>query len=171
MQNATNNLPAYIVTANVNTGLAFRWTTSRAADSYGYNICSLMIDGRKVATTCGGGYDMQGTVLGQWINATFPAQLRALAADRIALAEAAGTARYYDGGQGAKLDVNGHTLYLYGLNVWKAEGENMPVEVRCNGGTGLNQMTNVLKALGLKLTSVVRDRRGNTTAYHVTNAE
>lgn len=174
MKNVTNNLanvPAYIVAENVNVGLAFRWTTSRAADSYGYNICSLIIDGRKVASTCGGGYDMQGTVLGQWINATFPAQLRALAIGRVVLAEAVGTARFYDGGNDAKVDVNGHTLYLYGLNVWKAEGENQPVEVRCDGGTGLNQMTNVLKALGLKMVSVVRDRRGNTTAYHVTNAE
>ena len=169
MTNTTTTAPAYLVTENVNVGLAFRWTTSRAADSYGYNICGLMIDGRKVATTCGGGYDMQGTVLGEYINKAFPAQLRALAADRIALAEAAGTARYYDGGNNAKIETDGHTLYLYGVTVWKAEGENMPVEVKCDGGTGLNQMTNVLKAFGLKLTSVVRDRRGNTTAYHLTN--
>ena len=167
----TTAAPAYLVTENVNAGLAFRWTTSRAADSYGYNICSLMIDGHKVATTCGGGYDMQGTVLGKWINATFPAQLRALADNRIALAEAAGTARYYDGGNGEKIEMDNHTLYLYGVTVWKAEGENMPVEVKCNGGTGLNQMANVLKAFGLRLTSVVRDRRGNTAAYHLTNAK
>lgn len=171
MKNVTATAPAYIVSAPVSVGLSFRWTTSRAADSYGYNICSLMQDGRKVATTCGGGYDMQGTVVGQWLNANFNEQLRALAADRIALAEAAGSARYYDGGNNAKIEANGRTLYLYGLTVWKAEGEKQPVEVRCDGGTGLSSMQSVLSALGLKMTSVTRDRRGNTTAYLVTNAE
>ena len=51
--------------------LEFKYTISRARDTYGYNICSLWIhteSGReKVARTCGGGYDMQGCCLGNWI--------------------------------------------------------------------------------------------------------
>ena len=38
--------------------LKFKYTTSRGRDSYGYNICSLWVDGEKKASTCGGGYDM-----------------------------------------------------------------------------------------------------------------
>lgn len=54
-----------------------KWTVSKAQDSYGYNICTLYVDGDKVARTCGGGYDMVGTVFGNWIAKTFPDQLRA----------------------------------------------------------------------------------------------
>ena len=52
-------------------GLEFKWSVSRARDTYGYNICSLWIhteDGReKVASTCGGVYDMRGRCFGNWI--------------------------------------------------------------------------------------------------------
>ena len=47
--------------------LEFRWTVSRGRDTYGYNICSLYADGRKVARCNGGGYDMKGTCLGNFI--------------------------------------------------------------------------------------------------------
>ncbi len=45
----------------------FRWTTSRGRDTYGYNVCTLYIDGVKVARCNGGGYDMEGTDLGNWL--------------------------------------------------------------------------------------------------------
>lgn len=45
----------------------FRWTVSRGRDTYGYNICTLYIDGCKVASCNGGGYDMQGTCLADWL--------------------------------------------------------------------------------------------------------
>ena len=51
--------------------LEFKWSISRARDIYGQHICSLWIhtdDGRKkVASSCGFGYDMQGVCLGNWI--------------------------------------------------------------------------------------------------------
>jgi hypothetical protein len=45
----------------------FKWTVSRGRDTYGYNICTLYIDGKRVARCNGGGYDMQGTCLGSWL--------------------------------------------------------------------------------------------------------
>ena len=47
-----------------------KWTTSRAQDSYGYNIATLINTntGDKYKT-CGGGYDMTGTVLGDMLTA------------------------------------------------------------------------------------------------------
>jgi len=45
----------------------FKWTVSRGRNTYGYNICTLYIDGEKVAACNGGGYDMQGTCLGNWL--------------------------------------------------------------------------------------------------------
>ena len=48
------------------TYLPISWAISRGRDTYGYNICRL--DGNtKRYRTSGGGYDMVGTVLGQWL--------------------------------------------------------------------------------------------------------
>jgi hypothetical protein len=51
--------------------LQFKWTESRARDTYGYNICTLYVDGVKRGCCNGGGYDMQGTSLGHWIQREF----------------------------------------------------------------------------------------------------
>lgn len=58
--------------------LEFKWTVSRGRDTYGYNICSLYVDGKKVTSCNGGGYDMQGTCFGDWIENTYQEQLKTL---------------------------------------------------------------------------------------------
>lgn len=60
------------------TTLEFKWGTSRGRETYGYTICSLYVDGRKVASCNGGGYDMKGTALGNYIARAFSERLRAL---------------------------------------------------------------------------------------------
>lgn len=55
--------------------LAFKWGVSKARDTAGYNICSLWVNGKKEVSTCGGGYDMKGTVLGRWIARRFADRL------------------------------------------------------------------------------------------------
>jgi len=55
--------------------LEFKWSVSRGRDTYGYNICSLYVGGRKVSSCNGGGYDMKGTALGHWIEKEFADQL------------------------------------------------------------------------------------------------
>ncbi len=59
--------------------LDFKWTTSRGRNTYGYNICTLR-DKRnnKISSTCGGGYDMKGTCLGDFINTYFYDEIRKL---------------------------------------------------------------------------------------------
>ena len=59
-------------------GLEFRWSISRGRDTYGYNICSLWVDGYKVAACNGGGYDMEGTVFAIWIESNFQKRLNKL---------------------------------------------------------------------------------------------
>lgn len=56
--------------------LHFRWTTSKARDSYGYNRCTLFVDDAKAAACNGGGYDLKGTCFGNWVAETFPNELR-----------------------------------------------------------------------------------------------
>lgn len=58
--------------------LKFKWTISRGRDTYGYNICSLYVDDKKVASCSGGGYDMEGTVLGMWMEKEFYEELTTL---------------------------------------------------------------------------------------------
>jgi hypothetical protein len=56
----------------------FRWGVSRGRDTYGYNICSCIIDGEKVGTSIGGGYDMQGASFGEFLRNTFYEELKDL---------------------------------------------------------------------------------------------
>lgn len=45
-----------------------KWSISRARDTDGQNICTLRIDGVKVARAVGGGYDMVDACFSDWIN-------------------------------------------------------------------------------------------------------
>jgi hypothetical protein len=56
--------------------LEFKWSVSRAQDSYGYNVCTLRADGVKVSGCNGGGYDMLGTCLGHFVAGAFESRLR-----------------------------------------------------------------------------------------------
>lgn len=60
---------------NKNKTLEIKWTVSRARDTSGYNVCTLYVDGRKAARCNGGGYDMKGTVLGNWLASAFADRL------------------------------------------------------------------------------------------------
>jgi hypothetical protein len=80
--------------------LTFKWTVSRGRNTYGYNICSLYVDGKKVASCNGGGYDMQGTALGNWLEKEFQEQLKTLVITKYyGLTEYEGV-RYLDGACG-----------------------------------------------------------------------
>jgi len=57
------------------------WTTSKAENSYGWSLVTARDwRGEKVASTCGGGYDMTGTVLADILKVAFPDRVKALAA-------------------------------------------------------------------------------------------
>lgn len=47
--------------------LEFKRTTSRGVNTFGYGIVSLYVNGKKEFSTCGGGYDMKGTVFADYI--------------------------------------------------------------------------------------------------------
>lgn len=61
--------------------LRLKWTTSRGRDTYGWNILTLTDEttGQRFRTM-GGGYDMAGTVFGDWLAASYAEELRAWAA-------------------------------------------------------------------------------------------
>lgn len=104
------------------TVLEFKWTVSRGRDTYGYNICTLYADGRKVAKCNGGGYDMEGTVLGRFISTHYADRLLQLTADDMP-PQSHYEYEYKKNGE-PKLDRHGrrkgHTVddgrYFYGLS-------------------------------------------------------
>lgn len=50
--------------------LKIKFSVSRGRETYGWNIISLWDKGTKYST-CGGGYDMTGSVFGQWLTANY----------------------------------------------------------------------------------------------------
>jgi hypothetical protein len=55
--------------------LEIKWTVSHAQNTYGYNICTLYVNGQKSARCNGGNYDMRGTCLGDWLAQAFSDRL------------------------------------------------------------------------------------------------
>jgi hypothetical protein len=115
---------------------AFKYSTSKGRDTYGYNIVTLRINGEKAAQCMGGGYDMQGTCLGDWIEAQFQEELKTL------------TPSHFEDGDG-----KGRRLGFYGL--FMSKEKHGPVSkwesgatVHVDGGCGVSSMEAILKALG-----------------------
>lgn len=57
----------------------WRWTVSRGRDTYGYDICTCTADGVPVGRCNGGGYDMHGASLAEFLNDAFPDEVKRLA--------------------------------------------------------------------------------------------
>jgi hypothetical protein len=140
--------------------LSLSWATSRGRDTFGYNIARLdsRATGRRYRT-CGGGYDMIGTVLGEWLESEHQDRLRAIA-DR------AGSYYSKTGGYHSHRTADGRGpdfAYLYGMTRNDDTGA-----VTLDGGCGRSSMECIAQALGLSL-SAVCNRRGHVTGYMVTD--
>ena len=114
--------------------LVFKWTTSRSPDTYGYNIVSLWISDRKVSSCNGGGYDMTGTALADWMQDTFQDKLRKLPAN-------------YGSGDRNK--------GFYGLSFWNTKTKKRQKRYSKNvkratldGACGFSSMERILVAIG-----------------------
>ena len=103
---------------------AFRKSVSHGRDTYGYNICSLWINGKKCATCKGGGYDMKGKCLADWIQSNFQNELKTLHAN---------------------YGIGDHSKGFYSLQCYSG------AEIRVQGGAGFSAMVQILNALGYKL--------------------
>ncbi len=126
--------------------LAFKWTVSRGRDTYGYNICSLWVDGRKVESCNGGGYDMQGTCLADYLMSEYKNRIIKLKAQYGSL----------DKGKG-----------FYGLTYWKngkaKRAYHKGVSVSLDGACGFSSIERIAKRIGLDLRYVHSSK--NKTIY------
>jgi hypothetical protein len=132
--------------------LQFKYSTSRARDTYGYNLVTLYVDGVKVARECGGGYDMQGAALGQWVQNAFQSELIAMS-DRAHAeyprvnGEHTGKNRHYSREERPAL--------MYGMALITDNGN--PLEVTIDGACGWSSVRAILDALGFEIIGVTRD--------------
>lgn len=129
--------------------LEISWSTSRGRDTYGYNICRLDdSESRKRYRTCGGGYDMIGTVFGQWLQEAYPEKLRALREGRKI--------------EECNYSVKGYTRIpeLYGLTFTP---EGYP---RLDGACGISSMIRIAEACGFEV-EWSGNKKGHTRAYYV----
>lgn len=126
------------------THLSLTWSTSRAADTYGYNIARLddSITGKRYRTT-GGGYDMAGTVFGDWLTDVHQKALQGLAAAAVPYVHT--TKKHPE---------------LYGL-FFREDGT-----AYCDGGCGISSMIRIAEAIGLSVQST-HNRKGQTTGWLV----
>ena len=139
--------------------LKYKWTTSRARDSYGYNVCTLLVDGEKVGRCNGGGYDMIGTSLAQWVETNFKNDLLKLKEEFYGLSfhnpnwkpteetlkqeekdGFVGLARYQDFyKQSSKLPTDKHTI------------------PQINGSSGVSSVERILNAIGYSYSCIDYD--------------
>jgi len=117
--------------------LEFKWTVSRGQDTYGYNICSLYVGGRKVSSCNGGGYDMEGTALGNWIMANFQDKLKKLPSN-------------YGSGDN-KEGFYGLGFYNSKTNKLQHRWSKNVKQAYIDGACGLSSVKDILKAIGFNL--------------------
>jgi hypothetical protein len=136
--------------------LALSWSTSRARETYGWNIQRLDdTTTDKRYRTCGGGYDMTGTVLADWLADVYQAELRTLA-------PRAGA--WYSKANGYRTNpdrVNG----LYGLSINEDTGT-----ASIDGACGIRSVEMIAAAIGIGFRATV-NRRGHAIGYMVTHRE
>ncbi len=127
--------------------LEFKWSVSRGQETYGYNICSLYVDGKKVSSCSGGGYDMQGTAFAQWVQKEYQAQLASI------------NHRAHN-----LIDANYHYEHkgdLYGMSAYLDASGNF-YKVALDGGCGFDSMRTIVRAIGLTLEYVSKHRDNST---------
>jgi len=132
--------------------LTFNWTTSRAWNSRGWNICTLKgFKGDKIASTCGGGYDMKGTVLGEMINKYFTHELKKLVANSGSMDTPSG---------------------FYGLSHYNPNAKTSKrrflkratsyTRTYVDGGCGFDSMRRILEKIGYKIEFVKETKNSST---------
>lgn len=120
--------------------LQLKYGVSRGRNTYGYRIISLYVNGKKAHSCNGGGYSMDGTVLGQYLGSNFKEKLKTLRANYGSLDDGTG---YY----GLVFHKGTERLkeYVDGAEVW------------CSGACGWSAMVRIAEAIGVKIEYITED--------------
>ena len=139
--------------------LKFKWTTSKARDSYGYNVCTLLVDSEKKARCNGGGYDMKGTCFGSWIEKEFEKDLLKFKQDFYGLT-------YHDPNWQPSKEIikREEEVKSLGLEMYQdfyKQSSKLPTEKhtipQINGACGFSSVEKILNHLGFKISCIDYD--------------
>lgn len=142
--------------------LTLSWSTSKGRDTYGYNICRLDAGRKQRYRTCGGGYDMTGTVVGLWLEANYQ--------DRLVATIGSKAGATYSKESGHK-SADHAAFYgsTYHMPIHIPSGDCIvPARISLDGACGLCAMEHIAEAIGVSLSSTC-NRRGHTTGFMVTD--
>lgn len=136
--------------------VTIHWTTSRARDTYGYNVVTFRDErGRAIGRASGGGYDMVGSAFGDVLEHFFAQRLRTVAATRASrIVPDASVGPMWHAERGPEV--------LYGLTVYLGKDGNA-IRASIDGACGINSVESIAEAMGLRLTWSL-NRRGHKTA-------
>lgn len=141
--------------------LPISWSTSRGQSTYGWNICRL--DDRetdKRYRTCGGGYDMIGTVLGQWLEDKYQDRLRSIGMRAGSYFSKAGGYQSHRITEGGSLPYGRpDPSYFYGMTRNDDTGA-----ITIDGACGRTTVLTIADAIGISLI-LETDRRGRIVGY------
>jgi hypothetical protein len=138
------------------TKLTVSWGISRGRETAGWNISRLRDDSTGKRYRCmGGGYDMQGTTFGEWLQDTYQTRLQGIAYR----AHMRWTRTDNDGPWDMVKNDDG----LYGMSFYTHDGR-----VVLDGGCGFRSMERIAEAIGLTVRTTV-NRKGHATGYIVTD--
>ena len=133
--------------------LKFKWTTSKAQDSYGYNICTLFVNNERRTRCNGGGYDMQGTCLGNWIARQFDKKLLEFKKDFYGLTFH--NPNWKPSENIIKREKEGKSLGLERYQDFYKQSSKLPTVKhtipQIDGACGFNSVTNIINHIGLKI--------------------
>lgn len=134
--------------------LSLSWSVSRGRDTYGYNICRLDDRNNGQRFKCmGGGYDLVGTVFGQWLETYYQVELCGLNIH---------AAYFHSKSEGHKANPNSK---YYGMTYHVDDNR-----ISLDGACGLEGMIRIAEAIGLE---VERDyiakgrRRGEAIGWFI----
>tara|TARA_Y100001970_G_scaffold111694_1_gene139388 strand:+ start:985 stop:1464 length:480 start_codon:yes stop_codon:yes gene_type:complete len=139
--------------------LKYKWTVSKAVDTYGYDICTLFVNGDKVSRCNGGGYDMQGTCLGDWIERKFKDDL-------LQLKETFYGLTFHNPNWKPPLEIvekekEGKSLGLERYQDFYKQSSDLPTEKHTipliDGACGINSVEKILNAIGYKKSCIDYD--------------
>ena len=119
--------------------LTVKWTISRAQDTYGYNICTVINDDNGERFKClGGGYDMLGTSLANFIQKEYQSELMQNSGKAYSL-------------RGHPENIQDTTKQgFYGMTSHYQNG--LVTHITLDGGCGINSIERIIKeVLGLTL--------------------
>lgn len=121
----------------MNYHLTFKWSPRGYKGNAGL-YCRLYVNGLLVGSAGGGGYDMKGTCIGQWLDKQFTEELIYLAKKE--MYEAHKVKDYYNARGGG----------IYGLIVSRVSEEEKP-QIYCDGACGIRSMFEIVGALGYEV--------------------